>query len=56
MTLADLSLAYPFAAGWKAELNVSNLFDKEFFTGCNNAGRCYFGAERTLQGSVSYRW
>lgn len=56
VTLADLSLAYPFAAGWKAELNVSNLFDKEFFTGCNNAGRCYFGAERTLQGSVSYRW
>ena len=56
VTLADLSLAYPFAGGWKAELNVSNLFDKEFFTGCNNAARCYFGAERSLLGSLSYRW
>ena len=56
MVLADLALGYRFTGGWALDLNVRNLFDKEYFTACNNAGRCYFGQERTLQGSVSYRW
>ncbi|MCH2558467.1 MAG: TonB-dependent siderophore receptor [Alcanivorax sp.] len=56
VVLADLALGYRFSGGWALDLNVRNLFDKEYFTACNNAGRCYFGQERTLQGSVSYRW
>ncbi len=56
VTLTDLAVGYPFGKNWQVDLNVQNLFDREYFTGCNNAGRCYWGYERTLLGTVSYRW
>ncbi|MDF0751853.1 TonB-dependent siderophore receptor [Marinobacter sp. 71-i] len=56
VTLVDLALAYEFLNGWETRLNVHNLFDEEYVGECNNASRCYYGAERTVQGTVSYNW
>jgi len=56
VTLADMALGYPLSERWTVDLNVQNLFDREYFTGCNNAGRCYWGYERTVLGTLSYRW
>lgn len=56
VTLVDLALAYQFLNGWETRVNVHNLFDEEYVGECNNASRCYYGAERTVQGTVSYNW
>nr|WP_176761470.1 TonB-dependent receptor [Halomonas gudaonensis] len=56
VTLADFSLGYPFAENWKLGLNVENLFDEEYIGECNNAARCYWGTERTVQGTLRYRY
>ena len=56
VTLVDLALAYEFLNGWETRVNVHNLFDEEYVGECNNAARCYYGAERTVQGTVSYNW
>jgi iron complex outermembrane receptor protein len=37
-------------------LNVTNLFDKKYLTTCLARGDCYFGARRTVVGSVTYRF
>lgn len=55
-TLVDAALGYAFTDNWSAKVNVKNLFDKEYIAQCNNAGRCYFGSERTVLGTVSYNW
>lgn len=55
-TLIDAALGYAFTDNWSAKVNVKNLFDKEYIAQCNNAGRCYYGSERTVQGTVSYNW
>ncbi|RRW10478.1 TonB-dependent receptor [Stutzerimonas stutzeri] len=41
---------------WSAELNARNVLDKEYVAGCNNAGRCYWGEERTLLATLTYDW
>lgn len=56
VTLFDLAVGYSFSDHWHAGVNVKNVADKEFIASCNDAGRCYYGAERTLEGTVSYRW
>ncbi|KAF1068908.1 MAG: Ferrichrome outer membrane transporter/phage receptor [Pseudomonas citronellolis] len=56
VTLLDALVGYQIDEHWSAELNAKNLLDKEYVAGCNNAGRCYWGEERTLLGSVSFRW
>lgn len=56
VTLVDAALGYDIGDHWSAEVNARNLFDKEYVAGCNNAGRCYWGEQRTLLGTVSYRW
>lgn len=54
--LVDALLGYQINANWSTKLNVQNLFDEEYVAQCNNAGRCYWGAERTINGTVSYHW
>jgi iron complex outermembrane receptor protein len=56
VTLVDAAIGYTLDAHWSAEVNARNLLDKEYVSGCNNAGRCYWGEERTVLGTVSYRW
>nr|WP_313515917.1 TonB-dependent siderophore receptor [Pseudomonas sp.] len=56
VTLVDASVGYRIDEHWSAEVNAKNLFDQEYVAGCNNAGRCYWGEERTLLGTVSFNW
>lgn len=55
-TLVDAAIGYDFGNDWSAKLNANNLFDREYVARCNNGGRCYWGAERTVLGTVSYKW
>lgn len=60
-TLVDMALAYNFARqglpGVTAQLNVNNLLDKEYVASCyNSLDYCYYGAEREVTASVSYRF
>lgn len=56
VTLVDAAIGYDIDENWSVDLNAKNLFDKEYVAGCNNAGRCYWGDERTFLGTVSLRW
>ncbi|TBW50006.1 TonB-dependent siderophore receptor [Marinobacter halodurans] len=55
-TLVDAALGYALTDNWQARVSVKNLFDRKYVAQCNNAGRCYWGAERTVLGTVSYNW
>ncbi|MCQ4317787.1 TonB-dependent siderophore receptor [Stutzerimonas zhaodongensis] len=56
VTLVDAAIGYEIDKNWSVDLNAKNVFDQEYVAGCNNAGRCYWGDERTLLGTVSLRW
>ncbi|MEC5345131.1 TonB-dependent siderophore receptor [Brenneria populi] len=57
-TLVDMAIGYDLSnvglKGVSAQLNVNNLTDKRYVAACNSLEFCYFGAERSLVGSVSY--
>ncbi|WP_454752999.1 TonB-dependent siderophore receptor [Cupriavidus necator] len=55
VTLFDAMLAYD-QGPVRVALNVTNLFDKQYLTTCLARGDCYFGARRTVVGSVTYRF
>jgi len=54
-TLVDAMLAYDHGPV-RVALNFTNLFDKEYISTCLARGDCYFGARRTVVGSVTYRF
>ena len=54
-TLFDASVHYD-VAGWRLQLNASNLFDKQYVSVCNSAYWCYYGYERNVTLSARYRW
>ncbi|WP_447593919.1 TonB-dependent siderophore receptor [Aquipseudomonas campi] len=56
VTLVDAAVGYTLDEHWSLDVNVKNLFDQEYVSGCNNAGRCYWGEERTVLGTVSFNW
>ncbi|WP_437880251.1 TonB-dependent siderophore receptor [Pseudomonas sp. LRF_L74] len=56
VTLVDAAIGYAIDDHWSVDVNVKNLFDQEYVSGCNNAGRCYWGEERTVLGTLSLRW
>jgi iron complex outermembrane receptor protein len=56
VTLVDAAIGYQIDTHWSVDLNAKNLFNKEYVSGCNDAGRCYWGEDRTLLGTVSYNW
>lgn len=56
VTLVDALVGYDINEHWSVDVNAKNLFDKEYVSGCNNAGRCYWGEERTVLGTVAFRW
>lgn len=56
VTLVDALVGYDIDEHWSVDVNAKNLFDKEYVSGCNNAGRCYWGDERTVLGTVAFRW
>ncbi|NOV22235.1 TonB-dependent siderophore receptor [Cupriavidus necator] len=55
VTLYDAMIAYDHGP-LRVALNANNLFDKQFLTTCLARGDCYFGARRTVVGSVTYRF
>lgn len=60
-TLVDLALGYDFGhvglPGVSARLNINNLLDKEYVSSCyNSTDFCYFGAERNVTATASYRF
>ncbi|WLI75599.1 TonB-dependent siderophore receptor [Kosakonia sp. H02] len=59
-TLVDLAVGYDLTnvglTGLSAQVNVNNLTDKRYVAACNSLSYCYFGAERSIVGSLSYRF
>lgn len=54
-TLYDAALRYQTRA-WRFSLNVENLFDRRFISGCQSYSVCAFGNERTVLASAKYDW
>jgi len=54
-TLADAMLELQMPS-WVFSLNVTNLFDKEYFGPCRYFGDCFTGNPRSVVGTVSYRF
>ncbi len=54
VVLADFALSYK-KNGYKASLNVQNLFDKDYVASCSSFG-CYYGDGRTFMGKLTYSW
>jgi iron complex outermembrane receptor protein len=60
--LVDAMLDYDFArlaqsfSGLRVTLNAANLLDKRHVSACPFNNSCYFGASRTVTGTVRYEW
>ncbi|MEM1193221.1 MAG: TonB-dependent receptor [Pseudomonadota bacterium] len=52
----DALVSYAFGNGVEASLNVRNIGNNEFFTTCLSRGDCFVGEERTILGTVAYRF
>jgi iron complex outermembrane receptor protein len=55
-TVFDALIGYRFADGLEASLNVRNLGDKQYFATCLSRGDCFPGEQRTIVGSLAYRF
>lgn len=56
MVAYDLGHASPALDGLSIAVNAQNLFDKEHIASCFFSNSCYFGASRTVVGSLRYKW
>lgn len=54
-TVFDASAHYQ-TGPWKLALNVTNLTNDDYISGCYDATRCLFGNPRTAVASATYRW
>ena len=52
----DLGRASDAMKGFSLALNAANLFDKRHVTACPFNNSCYFGAGRTVIGSLRFNW
>lgn len=52
----DLGRAVPSLQGFELALNASNLLDKRHVSACPFNNSCYFGASRTVTGTLRYAW
>ncbi|MBO9489144.1 TonB-dependent siderophore receptor [Endozoicomonas sp. G2_1] len=53
-TLVDLLIGYSFNENFDIALNVRNLADKDYQTGCLFRGDCFPGVRRTVNASITY--
>lgn len=53
-TLYDAMASYDINDSWTAQLNVNNITDEEYVSGCDFY--CYYGASRSVIGSLKYKW
>lgn len=56
MLAYDLGHASPALGGLSVAVNAQNLFDKQHVSSCFFSNSCYFGASRTVVGSLRYKW
>ena len=54
-TLYDAALRYT-TRNWQFSLNVANLFDRRYISGCQSVSVCAFGNERTVVATAKYDW
>ncbi|MFM0025829.1 TonB-dependent siderophore receptor [Paraburkholderia madseniana] len=54
-TLYDVALHY-HTRNWRLALNVANLFDRHYISGCQSYSVCAFGNERTVLANAKYNW
>jgi iron complex outermembrane receptor protein len=52
----DLGQASPALKGATVALNITNLFNKSYVSACATATKCFWGADRTIIGTLAYRW
>lgn len=52
----DFARAAPSLSGLRLALNAANLLDKRHVTACPFNNSCYFGAARTITGTMRYEW
>jgi iron complex outermembrane receptor protein len=52
----DLGKAFTQLRGVRLSVNATNLFDKTYVSTCISATGCYYGARRTVIGTVSYKF
>lgn len=52
----DLGRLSSALGGAQLALNVANLFDEKHVTACPFSNSCYFGASRTVVGTLRYEW
>lgn len=55
VTLVDAMVAWENPT-WRAALNVTNLSDKVYYSTCLSRGDCWYGARRSVIGSLTYRF
>lgn len=53
-TVFDAFAKYRFARDWEAQINLDNLTNRRYLSGCDY--NCYYGAERSITGKLSYRF
>lgn len=53
-TVFDAMVGYDLTRQWSAQLNVTNIADKEYVASCDYW--CYYGESRSVLGNLSYRW
>jgi iron complex outermembrane receptor protein len=52
----DLGRAATAMEGFELAINVANLFDERHVSACSFNNSCYFGASRTVIGTLRYEW
>ncbi|WP_144768613.1 TonB-dependent receptor [Herbaspirillum sp. SJZ099] len=53
--LFDAALHYDLP-NWRLSLTGSNLFNRDYVTGCYYDGRCIYGNSRQVLATARYRW
>ncbi|OOH89004.1 hypothetical protein BMT54_07600 [Pasteurellaceae bacterium 15-036681] len=53
-TLVDLTAKYSLSPNWETRVNISNLADKKYISGCSYA--CFYGEGRKVTANVSYKF
>lgn len=53
-TLWDMVATYNLDKQWQLQLNVNNVLDKEYISGCDYY--CYYGQSRSVLLNAKYRW
>lgn len=53
-TVWDAMIGYDIDKHWRAQINVTNLLGETYIASCDYY--CYYGEERSVIGSINYRW